>query len=972
MTNASEELSPAVLPQPGERGALYLVDISGYVFRAFYALPPLTSPKGEPTGALYGVTSMLLKLVRERQPHMLAVVMDSPGRSFRHEVYGQYKANRPAAPPDLAKQMARVREVADAYAIPCYAQPGIEADDLIATLARAARSRGHQVVIVSADKDLLQLVGDGVCMLDTMRDKAFGPLETHEKMGVVPAQIRDFLALTGDSSDNVPGVPSVGPKTAVELLREHRSLEGVYENIETIKKKALKQKLIDHRELALLSRQLVTLKDDLSVDFDEQALAYGGWNDTALREFYTQFGFTRLIDQLSANVAPGTLKASTQSAAKAAAASARASVSTAQRSLPLGDSVPANEELGAALAPAPSPSAAAAPAAPAIPLPPRIETRTELVTDVRLLPEVVATLRNAPPMAVFCAVEREEPVAGALIGIALANAAGHGFYLPVGHAYLGCPAQLAASDVAAALRPLLADPDLPKVSSNVKRDAIALAQLGLTITGTPFDTMLASYLLNPDLRGHGIAEITLRRENRTLHTYESAVGKGKNARALGELRFEEVVAYAHDNTAEVLHAASSLQRELEEAQLTKLLFELETKLSYVLADMEQAGIRCDPDKLRALSHQVDKELVTLEKKCFELAGQEFNVNSPRQLETILFDQLALPVVERTKTARSTNHDVLEELAILHPLPASILEHRSLAKLKGTYLDALPREINPRTGRIHTRFDQAVAATGRISSNDPNLQNIPIRTEVGRAIRDAFVAREGCAIFAADYSQIELRVLAHLSRDEALLEAFGESADVHVRTAQALFGVEPEGVTRAMRAAAKTVNFAVIYGQTQFALARNLRISRGEAQQHIKAFFARYHGVRRYLDALVQEARDTGYVRTIMGRRRLVSDILAKNHAVRSGAERIAQNTPIQGSAADILKTAMVRVADALKAQKLESRMLLTVHDELVFEAPEAERSSLEKLVREAMEGAVKLDVPLEVGLGWGASWGAAH
>jgi DNA polymerase-1 len=971
MTNASEELSPAELPRPGEQGAVYLVDISGYVFRAFYALPPLTSSKGEPTGAIYGVTSMLLKLVRERQPHMLAVVMDSPGKSFRHEAYDQYKATRPAHPPDLAKQMGHVREVADAYAIPCYAQPGVEADDLIATLTKAARARGHRVVIVSADKDLLQLVGDGVWMLDTMRDKAFGPLETHEKMGVRPDQVRDFLALTGDSSDNIPGVPSVGPKTAVELLREHQTLEGIYERVEDIKKKALKQKLIDHRDLAFISQRLVSLKDDLSIEFDEKALAYGGWNDRTLRSFYTEFGFTRLIDLLDATGAPTNKMPSAKGAAKAPVvkANAQTSLFSDQASTPAAASEPTPAEaLEISL---PSSAVADTQQAPSV-LPPRIEARTELITDAQLLPEVLATLRKAQPIALFCAVENEEPVAGALIGLALANSEGHGFYLPTGHAYLGCPDQLAVSDVVNTLGPLLADPSVAKVSSNVKRDVIALSRIGVTLAGTPFDTMMASYLLDPDLRGHGVAEIILRRENRILHTYESACGKGKSARPLGELRFEEVIAYAHDNTAEVLHAALALEQELEEAKLARLLSELETKLSYVLADMEQAGIRCDPDKLRVLSLQVDKELATLEKKCFELAGQEFNVSSPRQLETILFDQLALPVVERTKTARSTNHDVLEELAILHPLPAAILEHRSLAKLKGTYLDALPREINPRTGRIHTRFDQAVAATGRLSSNDPNLQNIPIRTEVGRAIRDAFVAREGCLIFAADYSQIELRVLAHLSRDEALLEAFGEAADVHARTAQALFNVEPEGVTRAMRAAAKTVNFAVIYGQTQFALARNLRISRGEAQQHIKSFFARYHGVRRYLDALVQEARETGYVRTIMGRRRVISDIRAKNHAVRSGAERIAQNTPIQGSAADILKTAMVRTAQALKEHRLEARMLLTVHDELVFEANESEREKLEHVVREAMEGAVKLDVPLVVGAGWGPSWGAAH
>jgi DNA polymerase I len=486
------------------------------------------------------------------------------------------------------------------------------------------------------------------------------------------------------------------------------------------------------------------------------------------------------------------------------------------------------------------------------------------------------------------------------------------------------------------------------------------------------DSMLASYLLDPDLRGHDMAEIILRRENRELARYETVSGKGKLEHALAECRFEDALPYLSAQTSELLRIADRLAAELAAAELDRVLREIELPLAIVLAEVERTGVRCDVDKLRALSRQVDKDLIGLERKCFELAGREFNVNSPRQLEVILFDELMLPVIERTKTGRSTNADVLEELAIMHPLPAAILEQRSLAKLKGTYLDALPRQVNPRTGRIHTKFEQAVAATGRLSSNDPNLQNLPIRTEIGRAIRDAFVADEGFTILAADYSQIELRVLAHLSGDEALTSAFAENADVHVRTAQALFGVDASAVTREMRAAAKTVNFAVIYGQTQFALARNLRIPRGEASRYIKAFFERYHGVRSYLDRLVIEARDTGAVRTLFGRRRLVRDINAKNHAVRSGAERIAQNTPIQGSAADIMKRAMVRTAAAITQHQLKTRMLLTVHDELVFEVPHAERAHVEAIIREAMEGAATLNVPLVVDTGWGESWGQAH
>jgi DNA polymerase-1 len=924
-------------PAPGQPGVLYMIDISGYVFRAFYALPPLTSTKGEATGALYGVTSMILKLVREKQPHMLAVVCDSGRSSFRREIYPDYKANRPTAPDDLKVQMARVQEVGDAYAIPNYCLEGIEADDLIASLTKEARKRGHQVVIVSADKDLLQLVGDGVWMLDTMRDKVFGPPETEEKMGVTPAQVRDYLALTGDSSDNIPGVPSVGPKTASELLRQFGSLDGIYAHLEEVKKKALKAKLEEHKDKAYLSQRLVTLKDDIQVPFDEASLVYGGFDDAKLRAFLKELQFTRLLDQLG----------------------------------------PAPGEEAAPAAPKPKSGMSVAP-------PPAIAALTEkklrapyepralrVITDGAELASVAKGLRATGRFSVFCATERDEPVAGALVGVALASES-EAVYVPIGHRYLGVPDQLAPEAVHAALGELLADATIAKVSTNAKRDTIALAHVGITLAGVVHDTMLASYLLDPDLRGHGLTEIALRAANQELPSHASVVGKGKAQKQLSELMFEEVLPWASAEVTLAEPVSRDLSAELEQTKMSSLLSDLELPLTRVLASMERGGVRVDAEKLRELSIRVDRELIEYEKRCYELAGKEFNVGSPRQLETILFDELKLPVIEKTKTARSTNADVLEELAVIHPLPAAILEHRSLAKLKGTYLDALPREIQPRTGRIHTKFEQAVAATGRLSSNDPNLQNIPIRTEIGRAIREAFVAEPGYRIFAADYSQIELRVLAHLSGDEALSSAFANADDVHVLTAQALFGVSAENVTREHRAAAKTVNFAVIYGQTQFALARNLRISRGEAASHIKAFFGRYHGVRRYLDQLVQEARSTGAVRTLFGRRRLVRDILAKNHSIRAGAERIAQNTPIQGTAADIMKTAMVRVHAALGSRGMKSRMVLTVHDELVFEAHESEEQVLEDLVREEMEGAAKLNVPLVVGSGWGRTWGEAH
>jgi DNA polymerase-1 len=917
------------LPTAGAEGVVFVIDISGYVFRAFYALPPLTSEKGEPTGALYGVTSMILKLVREQKPHMLAVVMDGKGSSFRKALYDGYKANRPSAPDDLKAQMGRVREVADAYAIPCYERDGVEADDLIASLTRIARARGHRVVIVSADKDLLQLVGDGVCMLDTMKNKVFGPTGTKEKLGVTPSQVRDYLSLTGDSSDNIPGVPGVGPKTAVELLTQYQSLDGIYAGLGELKKKALKQKLEDNKQLAYLSQQLVTLKDDFELPFDEAELRYGGWQEAKLRAFLKDLQFTRLLDQL------GTTDSSAVSSAGAAA---------------IAEPVPAR--------------ALAADA-------PEVGT-LRVITEPSELAALAEQLAESTQLSLYCVTENDEPIAGALVGIALAHGS-DAVYLPVGHVYLGAPTQLPVSVVCEALRGVLESEHITKLSSSKKRDTIALSQQGVQLAGVVFDTMLGSYLLDPDLRGFGVRENVLRRHGMELPTYAEIAGKGKHQRRLSELTIEEALPLIAPEVTLLQPLLAWLEGELHQQKLEPVLSGVELPLASVLAHMEQLGVRCDPDRLREIGREVDRQIADYEKKVFEYAGKEFNIGSPRQLEVILFDELGLPVIERTKTARSTNADVLEELAIHHPLPQAILEHRQLTKLKGTYLDALPREINPRTQRIHTKFEQAVAATGRLSSNDPNLQNIPIRTELGRSIRSAFVAAEGFHMFAADYSQIELRVLAHMSGDPELSEAFTSAgADVHVRTAQALFGVPIEAVTRDQRAAAKTVNFAVIYGQTQFALARNLRIERGEASRYIKAFFERYAGVRRYLDQLVVEARDTGAVRTIMGRRRLVRDILAKNHAIRAGAERIAQNMPIQGSAADIMKTAMVRVHSALQQQKLRSRMVLTVHDELVFEAAEDERTQLEALVREAMENAVSLNVPLVVDMGWGKDWGEAH
>jgi DNA polymerase-1 len=898
---------------------LYVIDISGYVFRAYHALPPLQSPQGEPTHAVLGVTTMLLKLVQDQRPAMLAVAMDSKGKSFRHELYPSYKATRPVAPPDLSQQVARLREIVDAYAIPVLQQDGVEADDMIATLVRRALEQDMRVVIVSADKDMLQLVNDRVIMYDSGRNLVFGIPETRTKLGVTPEQVRDYLALVGDTSDNVPGVPSVGPKTAQGLLESYGSLDGIYENLAKITKKGLHDKLEQHREQAYLSRKLVSLNEDLAIDVDPASLAWAGADDARLHALFLQLGFTRLLKDLEA------------------------AGSSQREVLP--------------------PTAAVHAPVPA----------ARLIDDLAALEDVAAALGASARCWIIPIADDPHTVRAGLVGLLLAWDDALPVYVPVGHRYLGQPQQLAVELVLARLKPVLSAQRPEKITLDVKRGATLFARSGIELRGVVFDLTLASYLLDAERHGHTLREISAEFGERDLlpaNVLLTGVGSG-GARA-AEVQLEA----ASKLGGEIMHVARSLTEpltlRLRELECEPLLRELELPLAYVLSTMERTGIIVDAQHLLRLSTRVAEDLIALEAKCRQLAGREFNVGSPRQLEAILFDELGLPVIKRTKTARSTDADVLEELASRHELPAAILEHRMLAKLKNTYLDALPREIDPKTGRIHTDFRQTVAATGRLSSTEPNLQNIPIRTEIGRLIRDAFIAPEGFSVLSVDYSQIELRVLAHLSHDPELVAAFSTGEDVHVRTARAIFGGGEGEVTREQRGQAKTVNFAVIYGQTQFALARNLRIERGEAARYIKAFFEKYAGVQRYMEEVVEHARVDGLTRTLLGRVRMLPDLHNRNRQLREAAERVARNTPIQGSAADIIKLAMVEIQRGIDAQGLKSRMLLTVHDELVFEAPEEERASLEALVVDRMENAVKLDVPLVVDRGWGKSWGAAH
>ncbi|MGB5367382.1 MAG: DNA polymerase I [Polyangiales bacterium] len=894
---------PEALPKKGDPKTIYVIDISSYVFRAYHALPPLSNSKGEPTHAVAGVASMLLKLLREREPQGVIVAMDSRGKSFRKELYADYKANRPPAPPDLEQQMVRVREIAEAWGMSPIEAPGFEADDVIATLVTQARGKGLRVVIVSADKDLLQLVGPNVVMYDTMRDKVFGVEETREKLGVEPEQVRDLLALMGDSSDNVPGVPSVGQKTAAKLLEEYGSLDGIYENLDGITRKALKAKLGEHRDKALTSRELVTLRHDVPIEKDAVTRAYRGGNTAALRTLFSELELTRLLAQLD---------------------------------------------------PAPA-----------------IEGHYETITTGEGLARIAGTIREVRSFAMYSVMDIDDPIRAELVGVGVSWVEGVSAYIPIGHRYIGAPDQLSMDDAKAVFGPLLENSLIPK-RTLAKREEVFWARRGITLRGVRFDPSLASYLLDPGRHAHRLEDLARQELDGELSQEGAVRGKGKKALNWDEIEVEAVAQYANERADYTFRLSELLTPRMHEGEFKRLFFDVELPLASVLATMELTGIRVDTGLLGELSNLAETELERLHARCTELAGHDFNVSSPRQLETILFDELELPVVKKTKTARSTDQGVLEDLSLLHPLPQAILEYRSVSKLKSTYLDALPREVNPETGRIHTRYNQLVAATGRLSSSDPNLQNIPIRTEMGRKVREAFVPKQGWSMLAADYSQIELRVLAHLSRDPALVDAFSRGDDVHIQTACALFGVKPEEVTKQMRGEAKTVNFAVIYGQTQFALARNLKIERAEAQRYIDAFFDQYAGVKSFLDEVVEKARANGLVTTLLGRRRSLPDIRSKNHNLRASAERIARNTPIQGTAADIMKVAMVQIQREIETRRLQSRMVLTVHDELVFEAPADEREGLEALVVDRMQNAVPLSVPLPVEAGWGANWGAAH
>jgi DNA polymerase I len=898
----------------GATDVLYLVDLSGYVFRAYHAIAPLTSPTGEPTQAVLGTVNMLERLVRQCKPHLLAVAMDSRIPTFRKVLYPEYKANRPPPPDDLKQQMRRVSELMEAFPLPCFQVDGFEADDLIATIVKHARAAGLRVVIVSADKDLMQLVSPDVILWDTMRDKVFGPDEVSERFQVPVSAVRDVLALMGDSSDNIPGVPSVGPKTAAELLATFGTLEAMYERLDEIPRKKLRETLSEHKASALMSQRLVTLDSSVAFPFDPSMVVFERRTTAKLRALYAELGFQRHLAALDASVV----------------------------------------------------EAPASAAAQASPLPPPAAT-LETILERAQLDRLELEMRASGRLCLALISEGSFPMTQTVVGIGLSPAPGISYYLPVGHRYMGAPKQLPLGDVALWMNGWLAAGTIAVGVFDGESCMVALQRQGIALNACAFDALIASYLLDVDA-ANDLGRLVQSQLGIVLPIV--AAPTRRNAKVTTEERSVEELATVVAAQAEALQRLwSPLVTKLEEEGLSEVWQTLDQPISALLAHIEQTGICLDAEALRKLGREVGQQLVELEAQAHQLYGKEFNVNSPRQLEKILFDDLGLKPIKRTKTSRSTDAETLEALADEHPLPKVILEVRQLAKLKGTYIDSLPLLVNPKTQRLHTHWRQEIAATGRLSSTDPNLQNIPIRTELGKKIREAFIAADGCQLVSADYSQIELRVLAHLSKDPTLVDAFRTGQDIHQRTAMEIFEVPAEGVNQELRRRAKAVNFGVIYGQGDSALSKSLGISRAEAGQFIAAYFRRYAGVTRFMDETLLHARASGSVRTLLGRRRVVPDIHSANRANRLAAERIVMNTPIQGTAADLLKLAMLKLAAPVTPG---SRMLLTVHDELVFEVPDAEVAEAKERIRRTMEAVFPLDVPLLVEVGAGKNWRAAH
>ncbi|MEX2112047.1 MAG: DNA polymerase I [Pirellulales bacterium] len=884
---------------------VWIVDANSLIFQVFHALPEMTSPQGEPVSAVFGFARDMLYLLEQKKPTYLFVAFDGPERTFRHELYEAYKANRDEMPSDLVPQYEPIERLLAALNVPVLSYESYEADDLLATVAHRTNELGGQCFIVSADKDCRQLITDLVKVYNVRKDQLYDAAALKVDWQIRPDQVVDFQALVGDSVDNVPGVPLIGPKVAGEYLQKFDSLDVLLARADELPKGKRKDNLIAMREQALLSRELVRLDRHVPVEIDWDAARVGGVNSAALVELFTELGFHGLKDKFAT-------------------------------------------------------------------LPERVSEEAwganyQLIATPQRLQWLVEQMSQQPCISFDTETTSVWPRWAEIVGYSFAWQPGQGYYVPV-RAPAGEPC-LDPSQTLEVLRGVLENPDIHKVGQNLKYDMIVLRAAGVEVAGARFDTMVASYLLDAGERNHNLDELSLRYLQHPTIKIHELIGSGKNQKRMDEVPLAQITDYAAEDADVAWRLRPPLAERLKESQLQKLFDEVEMPLVEVLVELESNGIKVDTGLLAALSQKYGHRVAELEKEIHELAGREFNIGSPKQLQQILFDEQKLPMVKRTKTGGSTDADVLEELARLHPLPAKIIEYRQYAKLKNTYVDALPQMVHPQTGRVHASFNQVVAATGRLSSSDPNLQNIPVRTDSGREIRAAFLpGHEGWKLLAADYSQIELRVLAHFSQDGTLCESFARDEDIHARVAGEVYGVPLDQVTSAMRRSAKAVNFGVIYGQSAFGLARQLNIEQEEAARFIDAYFDRYPGVEVFLERILEECPKTGYVSTILGRRRAIRGIRQGAGRQRNLPERTAINTVIQGSAADLIKLAMIHIHHRLRREKFAAKMLLQIHDELVFEVPPDELDRLAHLVREEMSAVMSLSVPLKVDLKSGDNW----
>ncbi len=893
------------MTEKAEKPTLFLIDGSNYVYRAFYAIRELSNSKGFPTNAIYGFTTMLLKLLRDWKPEYITVVFDLKGPTFRHEAFEAYKATRRPTPDDLILQIPYIKDIIRGFSIPVLERQGLEADDIIGTLARKYTDKNIKTVIVSGDKDMMQLISDNIMMIDTMKNKTYDVEAVRERFGVGPEKVIEILGLTGDQSDNIPGVPGIGPKTAQRLIEEFGSVEGVLQNIDKVRNPKTRESLRSFADQAIMSHDLAKIKTDADFDIDLESTRYSGPDYEVLQDLFKEFEFSSLLQEL---------KVKDES----------------------------------------------------------IKGQYSLILTGDEFAALIERLGNVKEFAFDIVASMDVPMLADIVGISICLSLAEAFYIPLSHAYMGVPQQLKSHDVLKGLTPSLSSRGIKKHGHDMKNAVIILSRRGVDLQGLGCDTMVASYILNPAKHSFELADVVRDHLGRQITHPKDLIGSGAKAVPFNVISVEKVRDYACRRVDAILGLAATLHEKILQDRFKDLYYEVEMPLISVLAAMEKKGVLLDTQLLTAMSREIEQLMSLTEEKIYQLAGEKFNISSPKQLQVVLFEKLGLAKGRKTKEGHSTDIEVLTNLARSHELPAEILSYRAMAKLKSTYIDALPSLINRETGRIHTSYNQTVTATGRLSSSNPNLQNIPIRTPEGRRIRQAFIAPDGWEIVSADYSQIELRILAHLSDDKALIDAFMEDVDIHTATAANIFGVFPEMVTAEMRRQAKVINFGIFYGMSAFGLSKELNVPQKTAQAYIDEYFDKYREVRTFLDKIITNAQNDGFVTTLLNRRRYLPEINSSNAPVRQFAERTAINTPIQGTAADLIKVAMINISNLIMKRRLRASMIMQVHDELVFEVPLAEKKEVLALVKKEMEEVIKLKVPLKVDIFSGKNWDEAH